>query len=195
MSEPTSPVTQNPNLGPASVLEPPSAAPGVPADATVRELFVQGKNGAAWFYGIAGLSVANTVLVLAGGGLRFAFGLVVTMFADAVAARALRPGGNMTTLAIALGFNAFVLALFVICGRLSQRRILPIYALGMALYLLDTVLSFLLSGFMKTGGGFIGLGIHAWVLWSMWSGFVAYRRLNVLERQMMTMHAATPGSL
>jgi hypothetical protein len=195
MSQPTNSVAGTPYGVPAATAAGPPDAPSLPPDSAVRELFVQGKNGAAWFYGIAGLSVANTVVVLVGGGLRFAFGLVVTMFADAVAARALQPGGNMTTLAIALGFNSFVLALFVVCGRLSQRRILPIYALGMVLYLLDTVLSFLFSGFMKTGGGFIGLGIHVWVLWSMWSGFVAYRRLNVLERQMMTMHVPKPGSL
>src|SRR5438552_889686 len=147
MSAPTGP-TENPYLTPAAVVEPQPLGPVLPPDGAVRALFEQGKNGAAWFYWIACLSVVNTIAVLAEGGLHFALGLVVTMFADAVAARAIQPGGNLTALAVALGFNAFVLGLFVICGRLSQRRILPIYALGMVLYLLDTLLSFRFSGFM-----------------------------------------------
>jgi hypothetical protein len=139
--------------------------------------------------------VINTVIVLAEGGRRFALGLVVTMFADALAASAIKRGGDMKLLAIALCFNAFVLGLFVICGRLSQRRILPIYALGMVLYLLDGILSLTYSGFIRPGGGFIGIGIHAYALWSMWSGFWAYRQLNVLERQMMAAGVASQGSI
>ncbi len=191
MTNPTTSIAGNPYAASAAVAEPVPAVHAVPHDAVVRELFARGKNGAAWFYWIAGLSIVNTVMVLAEGGRRFALGLVVTMVGDAVAAKALKPGGEMSLLLVALAFNAFVLGLFIVCGRLSQRRMLSIYALGMVLYLLDAIFSFMLSGFMRTGGGFIGIGIHAYALWSMWSGFVAYRQLNVLERQMMTMSAAT----
>jgi hypothetical protein len=97
----------------------------------------------------------------------------------------------MAVLGIALVFDAVVLGLFVVCGYLSQRRVLPVYALGMAVYLLDGVLSFMLLG----ASDFIGIAIHAYALWSMASGFLAYRQLNVLERQMMTMGVATPGSV
>jgi hypothetical protein len=194
MNAPTGPA-ESPFAAPSAVLEPSPATAALPPDAAVRGLFDRGKNGAAWFYWVAGLSAVNTIAVLAEGGLRFALGLVVTMFGDAVVARELKPGGSMTALAIALAFNAFVLGLFIVCGRLSQRRMLPIYALGMALYLVDSIFSFLLSGFMRTGGGFIGIGIHAYALWCMWDGFVAYRQLNVLERQMMTMSAPNPGSV
>ena len=188
MSEPVSPVAENPYAATTAVLEQPTAAVALPADAAVRELFDRGKNGAAWFYWIAGLSVVNTVIVLAEGGRRFALGLIVTMISDAVAASAIKPGGEMSLLAIALGFNAFVLGLFIVCGRLSQKRILPIYALGMVLYLLDGLLSLML-------GGFIGIAIHAYALWCMWSGFMAYRQLNILERQIMMTGVATPGSV
>src|SRR5947207_443451 len=113
MSEPMSPVPENPYVAPAAVANPPNFAAAVPHDAEVRELFSRGNNGAAWFYWIAALSVVNTVIVLAEGGRRFALGLVVTMISDAVAASALKPGNSMAVLAIALGFNAFVLGLFV----------------------------------------------------------------------------------
>jgi len=203
MTQLTTSIAENPYAASAAVAQPVPTAPVVPVvpvvpavsalphDAAVRELFARGKNGAAWFYWIAGLSVVNTVMVLAEGGRRFALGLVVTMVSDAMAAKALKPGGEISLLWIALGFNAFVLGLFIVCGRLSQRRMLSIYALGMALYLVDCIFSLMLSGFMRTGGGFIGIAIHGYALWSMWSGFVAYRQLNVLERQMMTMSAAT----
>src|SRR5689334_5565524 len=120
MSVPTNPV-ENPYATPAATMDPTHIAAALPHDAQLRELFDRGKNGAGWFYWVACLSAVNTVAVVFNGGLRFALGLVVTMFGDAVAARSLQRG-DMTTLAIALGFNAFVLGLFIICGRLSQRR-------------------------------------------------------------------------
>jgi hypothetical protein len=188
MTDPTNPAVESPSSAPATIAESAPPPPAVPHDAAVRELFARGKNGAAWFYWISALSVVNTIIVLAEGGRRFALGLVVTMISDAIAARALKPGGDMKILAIALCFNAFVLGLFVVCGRLSQRRILPIYALGMVLYLLDGLLSLRL-------GGYVGIGIHVWALCSMWSGFWAYRQLNVLERQMMAAGLASQGSI
>ena len=97
----------------------------------------------------------------------------------------------MAVLAGALAFDATILGLFVFCGYLSQKRVLPVFAMGMAIYLLDGVLSFLLLGFSDV----IGLAIHGYALWSMWSGFLAYRQLNILERQIMMTGVATPGSL
>jgi len=177
MSEPV-----NPYATPATVTSM-SPAGELPDDAKVRELFERGKNGAAWFYWIAGLSLVNTVLVLSQGGLAFALGLNITMIPDSIAADvALKPEGNLTILVAALVFDAVILGLFVLCGYLSQRRVLPIFALGMVIYLLDGVLGFVLMGF----GDLMGIGIHAFALWSMWSGFTAYRELNLLQQRMLT---------
>ena len=49
----------------------------------------------------------------------------------------------------------------------------------MVLYLLDGLLCLLL-------GSILCIAIHAFALWSMWTGFAAYRQLNVLERRMAT---------
>jgi hypothetical protein len=117
---------------------PPQAAPHLQMESEVRELFPRGKNGAAWFYWIAILSLINTVVALSGGGIMFALGLDVTMITDTIAAQiALQPGGNMAILIVALVFDAIVLGLVILCGRLSQWRMLWVYALGMGLYLLD----------------------------------------------------------
>lgn len=191
MNDPTNPVVENPYASPAAVL-PPSSVPAPPPDMAVRELFVRGKNGAAWFYWIAGLSLVNTVLVLTQADLAFALGLVITMIPDHVAAgMALKPDGNLAVLGAALAFDAVILGLFILCGYLSQRRILPVFALGMVVYLLDGILSFFLLGLSD----FIGIAIHVYALWSMWSGFLAYRQLNVLERQMLAAGVAGQGSI
>jgi hypothetical protein len=190
-SEPLSRPPQNPDVALASVMERPSLSAGVPHDAAVRELFAKGKNGAAWFYWIAVLSLINSALVFSKSGITFALGLTVTMIADAIAARAsLKPDGDMTVLAAALIFDVVVLGLFAICGRLSQRRMLWIYALGMLLYLLDGLLCLAIG---MRGGLRMSLLIHGYALWSMFHGFLAYRQLNALERQMMTMSVANSG--
>jgi len=192
MSEPTNSAAENPYAAPAAAMEPPSAAV-VPPDAAVRELFSRGKNGAAWFYWIAVLSLINSAMVLSQGGITFALGLTVTMIADLMAARAaLKPDGDTMAIAAAVVFDVVILGLFALCGRLSQRRMLSIYALGMLLYLLDGLLCLAIG--MK-GGLKMSLLIHGYALWSMWSGFLAYRQLNVLDRQMMTMGVATPRSV
>src|SRR4051812_34817825 len=104
MTDPTNPVVENRHSVPATMTEPARPAPAMPHEGAVRELFARGKNGAAWFYWIAALSVVNTIIVLAEGGRRFALGLVVTMISDATAAKAIKHGGDMKILAIALCF-------------------------------------------------------------------------------------------
>lgn len=179
MSDPVAPETPNPYAAPSAV-NAPAPALQLPDDAAIRNLFERGKNGAAWFYWIAALSLVNTAMVLSGGGLAFALGLNLTIIPDNIAAGiALQPGGNMAVLVAALIFDAFILGLFVLCGYLSQRRVLAIYALGMFVYLLDGILGLVLLG----AADFLGHIIHAFALWSMWSGFWAFRQINLLQRQ------------
>jgi hypothetical protein len=181
MSDPVAPEVPNPYAAPNAVNVPSQAMP-LPDDASIRQLFERGKNGAAWFYWIAALSLVNTVMILTEGGMAFALGLNLTIIPDSIAAGiALKPGGNRAILVAALLFDAFILGMFAFCGYLSQRRVLSIYALGMVIYLLDGLVGLALLGFAD----FIGIGIHAFALWSMWSGFQAYRQINRLQRQAM----------
>ena len=172
---------------PPQSLPPQDAAAHFQMESEVRELFVRGKNGAAWFYWIAVLSLINTVVAVSGGGIMFALGLDITMITDTIATEvALKPGGNMIVLIVALVFDAIMLGLLVLCGRLSQRRMLFVYALGMGLYLLDGILSLML-------GSVVSIAIHGYALWSMWSGFAAYRQLNALEHRMLLAGAPSAG--
>jgi hypothetical protein len=118
-------------------------------------------------------------MVLAQAKRTFAVGLGVTMVADAIGAGiAKQDGAPVAVLAVIGAFDIGVLALLVLCGWLSQKRVLPVFALGMFLYLLDGLLCFWM-------GRVACIVIHAFALWSMWAGFLAYRRLNALERQLL----------
>jgi hypothetical protein len=183
MSQPSPLATANPYASPLAALEPPKPAVLPPLDGEIRVLFDRGKKGAAWFYWIAALSLINTVMTLTGGDTSFALGLGLTLIVDSVAASLKQPGAHGTALAIALAFDLVVLGIVVFCGWLSQKRILPVFAIGMALYLLDGLLCLLL-------GSIICIAIHAFALWSMWSGFVAFRQLNALEQRMLITEGA-----
>ena len=181
MSQPPDSIAANPYAAPQPVSElPPQPAVMLPMDGEIRALFERGQKGAGWFYWIAVLSLINTVMVLSGSDTSFALGLGLTLISDSIAtAVSKQAGGDLTAVLIAVGFDAVVLGMVVACGWLSRKRILPIFALGMALYLLDGLLCLLL-------GSILCIAIHAFALWSMWTGFAAYRQLNVLERRMAT---------
>jgi len=179
MSLPTDTSAYNPYApsDPAVAAAPaPVEAPDALTD-QIRALFERGRNGAGWFYWVAGLSAINTVVALAGGNGGFALGLGVTMIADFVAVANAGGEARVPAMIFAIVFNSIVLGLVVLCGWLSQKRILIVFGLGMLLYFLDGLLSLLLGHIMS-------IAIHAFALFSMWNGFSAYRQLNALERQL-----------
>jgi hypothetical protein len=154
----------------------PVAAPVLSAATTaeIKALFETGKNGAAWFYWVAGLSLVNSIAVLIGAQFGFALGLSVTQIADGVATGLVLNGAPEYVRGIVFGFNLLVLGMVAGCGWLSQKRVLPVFALGMVLYLLDGLL-------FLPFGDVISIGIHGFALWCMWKGFQAYRQLAKLE--------------
>jgi hypothetical protein len=179
MSESTDSAVPNPYAAPLPVSDvaPPQPAAMLPLDGEIRVLFDRGKNGAAWFYWIAALSLINTIMVLSGSDTSFALGMGVTLIVDSFAAEfAKQAGGGASVIAVAVVFDVIVLGMVVLCGWLSKKRILPVFAIGMLLYLLDGLVCLLL-------GSIVCIAIHAFALWSMWSGFAAYRQLNVLEQR------------
>jgi hypothetical protein len=178
MSISNEPNAANPYASPVEAVSPQITTEGLPRDGEIRELFERGKNGAAWFYWVAGLSLINTLCALTESNFGFALGLNVTLIADYMALDAVRGGAEDSVKLLALGFDLVVYALMAACGWLSQKRVLPVFAIGMALYLLDALLFFVVFDVVSTV-------LHAFALWSMWSGFSAYRRLNALEQRML----------
>jgi hypothetical protein len=185
MSLPSESSADNPYAPPSAAASAPILADRLPHEGEIRELFERGKSGAAWFYWVAGLSLINTLSALTEANFGFALGLNVTLISDGLALHAVQGGADSTAKIFALGFDLVVYALMAGCGWLSQKRVLPVFALGMALYLLDALLFFLVFDVVSTI-------LHAFALWCMWAGFSAFRRLNALEQRML-LAGATGG--
>jgi hypothetical protein len=181
MSQPVTEPTSNPYApsAPQQAVIPPADAAVLPdaLSEQVRVLFERGRNGSAWFYWVAGLSAINAVIALAGGNGGFALGLGVTTIANVIAVAAPAGEARSAAIIVAVVFNIIVLGMVVLCGWLSQKRILPVFAVGMLLYFFDGLL-------FLPFGDIMSIGIHAFALFCMWNGFSAYRQLNALERQL-----------
>lgn len=127
------------------------------------------RGGASWFYWIAGLSLVNAVAAAFGSSWGFIIGLGVTQVLDAVAAAFGESGEVGTGFAVrAAGFA--LIAAFAWLGRVAARPSSRAFAVGIALFALDTLI-FLVAG------DWIGLAFHALALYFLGSGFSAARAL------------------
>lgn len=145
------------------------AMPAAGAAADRQKLENSGRNGANWFFWIAGLSLVNSVIVATGGDINFIFGLGITLLFDAVATQA-GAGGAL----VALVINAVIAAVFVGFGLLARRQKRWAFIVGMLLYALDGAI-FLLPGL------WLNVGAHAFALYFIWTGLAAYKQLAQLE--------------
>ena len=91
------------------------------------------KNGANWFYWIAGLSLINSAIALSGSGMRFILGLGVTQIIDGVA-QGLDSGAG---LAVAVVLDLLAAAVFVFFGLFANKRFTWSFIAGMILYTMD----------------------------------------------------------
>jgi hypothetical protein len=149
------------------------------AAAAREQLLSRGRAGADWFFWIAGLSLVNTAIMHFGGNVQFVVGLGVTLIVDALAHGFADGEPDATKLlltAIAVGFSVFCSLIACLVGWLSRKGILLIFGLGMFVYLLDGVLFLLLQDWMS-------IAFHGLALYSMWSGFTAFRQLNTLDER------------
>jgi hypothetical protein len=151
-----------------------------PLEGQIAVLMQQGKNGANWFYWIAGFSLVNSFIMLVGGGTIFVMGLAATLIVDGFSAEAAQQAPAAATVIKVIAFALNVVVALFVCGFgwLAGKRYQPLFAVGMVLYLLDGLL-FLMFGHMMAAA------FHAYGLYCMWSGFRAYSQLAALERQLM----------
>ena len=144
----------------------PAAAPSA-ADAMLEK---QLKGGGSWFYWIAGLSLVNSVMALAGSTTRFVLGLGVTQIFDGLG----QGFGSGAGLAVAVVLDLLVAAMFVFFGVFANKRHTWSFIVGMTLYALDGLL-FLI------GPDWLGVGFHVFVLFCLFRGFKACRALNAVS--------------
>jgi hypothetical protein len=134
------------------------------------------KSGTNWFYWIAGLTLATSLIGLLGGSWGFFLSLGTTQLIDALANVMAGELGNATKV-IAAVLDIFACAIFAGFGWLAYKRHLWAYVAGMVFFALD-------GGVMIFIGYWIGVAFHGLVLFWMFRGYQAGRDLVSLEKLM-----------
>jgi hypothetical protein len=143
------------------------------ASAEAATCIARSHSGANWFFWIAGLSLVNSIIVLAGGRWSFLAGLGVTQIIDALAgALSGKLGAGATAFALFLDLCAA--GVIVLFGLLARQRHTWAFVLGMILYALDGLLFLIVQDWLS-------LAFHAYALYCISRGLMANRRLLELE--------------
>jgi len=124
------------------------------------------RSGASWFYWVAGLSLVNTVMALAGSPIRFIFGLGVTSLISEFGRRFGTAGQG-----VALVLDLLAAGVLVLFGFFANKGHSWAFVVGVVLFALDGVI-FLLAQ------DWLGVGFHAFVLFCIIRGFIACRELK-----------------
>jgi hypothetical protein len=161
---------------PSSSASPTPDEPSTPSPDEVRQAF-QGRiaSGANWLYWIAGLSLVNAIIFIAGGSWSFLIGLalipLMTPFADEAAGPMIR--------FTAMGICLTVVVFWGLLGYLATRRKQWAFVTAIVLYLIDTLLYFAMKDWVD--GGF-----HLYVLYCLWSGARTNHQLGKLEKALQS---------
>ncbi len=149
-----------------------------PSEAIANRLTLEGrfKSGANWFYWIAALSLINSIVAVAGGGISFIVGLGVTQIFDGIAislTEASRDSGLLIK-GLSMGANLVAITIFALFGYLSNRRLTWAFIVGMVLYAIDGLI-------MLAFREWLSLGFHLFALWGIFGGFQALKQLLAFE--------------
>ena len=140
--------------------------------AQVRQgLESQFRNGANWFFWIAGMSLVNSLVGVFGGHWGFVIGLGVTQVIDAMLT--LGDGSTASRLTGPL-LTAAVAALFVAFGHFAREGRRWAFVTGIALYVLDSLI-FLFAVDV------LAIALHAFALFCLVKGLRAKDQLDRLS--------------
>ena len=136
----------------------------------------QTQQGGTWFFYVAGLSVANAILVLIHAPFGFFFGLGVADYALGMGI-----GGY-------LGVTVIASAIIALCGLFARRGARWAFLVGMILYGLDALVCLSLKEYLE-------IAAHAYALYRIFQGFQGAQTLSLLRTQQAAMprSAETPG--
>jgi hypothetical protein len=157
----SAPSVPAPRTAPTVAAAPPASAAG----GAEQQLERRRRIGACWFYWVAGVSLVNTAVALAGQHRRFIIGLGATQVANDLAART----GRGWTAAILL--DVLLIGGFVLLGYLALQGRHWAFPVGVGAYALDGVI-------FLAARHWVGLGFHVFVTIMIWKGFQAARQLD-----------------
>lgn len=143
--------------------------------ADAAELEKKIKSSGSWFYWIAALTLINTVVALCGSNWGFVLGLTCTQVIDAVVVTIVPQEFSVVSKLAAGAVDLVAIGLFVFLGVMACRKQTWAFALGVALYGLDTLLTLL-------SFSIISIGIHGWALFSLFMGMKAAQEWKKLSQ-------------
>ena len=135
-----------------------------PATLARAELVKRVENGGRWFYWIAGLSAVNFVFFVLGSDNGFALGTLIDWFLSGVVEELADPSFGWIA-------HVAVIVVFAFLGLRATAGAQWAFIVGGLLYALDGVLFLLV-------GGWIGIAVHAFALFSIVSAIISLRRLR-----------------
>ena len=143
--------------------------------AALAELIRRMKNGANNFYWIAALSVINSFVFQFGGSSYFVVGLASTLIVDTVFVEIANSAADssMVVKVIGLAISIFISGIFALFGLFANRGKSWAFIVGMAVYVLDTLL-------MLAFQEWLGLIFHGFFLFGLFGGWRALTELNKL---------------
>ncbi len=131
------------------------------------------KSGANWFFWIAGLSLINSIILLAGGQWSFIVGLGITQIIDTIGLEIAKEAGIIGNI-IASVFDVLAAGIFIVFGVFSRKRYSWAFIIGMILYALDGLLFLLVQDILS-------IGFHIFALCCIYGGFNANKLLKSIE--------------
>lgn len=166
---PVSPDSGPPVLASAAPATPAPAVPVAPIPAANEALLKAQRNGGGWFFWIAGLSLINSIALATGSNMSFVVGLGATEVVDGIFHQSAL---NFPVVGYIL--DALVLGLFVLLGVFARKGKLWAFVTGLVLYTLDALIFVLLPDEPQ----WLPIGFHAYVLFCVWGGLQAARKLK-----------------
>ncbi len=144
------------------------------------------KNGANWFYWIAGLSLINTIVFIFGGNFSFVVGLSITQLIDAFASGISQVvssdiAGIISVFSVA--GDVVIAGVFIIFGYFANKRHNWSFITGMIVYALDTVIALVFEDYLSAG-------FHVLAIYGIFNGLRANKRLAGIERSVATNYVA-----
>lgn len=129
------------------------------------------RSGANWLIWIAGLSLVNSVLFLAGSNWAFFLGLGATQFSDAFGKEVIT---GTTGQVVALAVDVVIAGIFAGLGLISRNGALWSFIVGMVLLVLDALL-------LVWVADWAAVAFHGLALFLIVRGFQAARQLGALR--------------
>jgi hypothetical protein len=150
--------------------EPKFIADNMLTDLQEKDLLAkQIKTGSSWLYAIAGLSLVNSVLYMAGSDIGFVVGLVITTSMDIIASEL-----GIVGRVIALIFNVTISGGFFALAYFASKKHKWAFLVGLIIYTLDTFL-------ILPEKVWMGIIFHFLALFFIFKGYKAIAKLSNIE--------------